>query len=392
MGTGYVSGGIGRTFRNGISVRPGVTAYPSSGASVAQTMGLTQLRPSLGLQIPLLRGLGETAADAVERAAQETLKGTSLAREFAIASLVNDTVQIYWRCLATDQVARNSKEFDQRATDYETSLAKLAGKGLIEPTVAQRAKAMAVSRRRQCANRPRMRRRIAAAIWRPRPVRLRRGGGSRAAAGDAGDGRHGRRLDGLQEEALVTLALENRADFKAAGENVAAADAKLDGARDSTAPTPESGHRTGPRHCALFPKHPEQCRRRAARTKPVAASSQARIALSQLQTQIRQQVSVTLRNLQNRLCRLEDAERRGAADGCGGDRRRRPRQSGRHRPQRFRQQPKPADGHPEPAGQCPAAIRLKPGDLAAGDRHDRSRGRRRRTPWPAKFVSPAIHD
>ena len=31
LGTGYISGGVGRTFRDGISIRPGVTAYPSSG-------------------------------------------------------------------------------------------------------------------------------------------------------------------------------------------------------------------------------------------------------------------------------------------------------------------------------------------------------------------------
>jgi outer membrane protein TolC len=294
VGTGYVSGGIGRTFRNGISVRPGVTAYPSSGASVAQTMGLTQWRPSLGLQIPLLRGLGETAADAVERAAQETLRGTSLARDFAIASLVNDTVQIYWRCLATDQVARNSMTFDQRASDYEASLEKLAGKGLLEPTIAQRAKAMAVSRRvsvEQARNAAQdCRRELASATGAP--------SGEAAASPGALPAMEplGGTLGTLQEEALVTLALQNRADYKAADENVAAAAAKLEGARDSTAPTVNLAIEPD-RAIVRFSQSIQNNVGEGLAEEAVAASSQAKIALSQLQSQIRQQVSVTLRNL-----------------------------------------------------------------------------------------------
>ena len=67
----YYSANIGRVFRNGIEVRPGVTAYPGSGTTAGQTLGLTQLRPSLGLSIPILRGLGEESADANERSAAE---------------------------------------------------------------------------------------------------------------------------------------------------------------------------------------------------------------------------------------------------------------------------------------------------------------------------------
>src|SRR3569833_2791534 len=147
LGTGYISTGVGREFRNGISIRPGVTAYPSSQASVAQTLGQTQFRPSLGIVVPLMKGLGETAADAVERSAQEALRGSSYAREFAIASLVNDSVQIYWRCVASDEIDRNTKEAARRATEYENSLHQQATRGLIEPTVANRASAIAVSRR-----------------------------------------------------------------------------------------------------------------------------------------------------------------------------------------------------------------------------------------------------
>ena len=297
VGTGYISGGIGRTFRNGITVRPGVTAYPSSGASVAQTLGATQLRPSLGLQIPLMRGLGETSADAVERAAQETLKGTSLARQFAIASLVNDTVQIYWRCQATDQVARNSKDYDQRASDYENSLAKQAEKGLIEPTVVQRANAIAVARRlnvQQAENAAQdCRHDLAAATM---------GSGEVMAGASLADVPAMKNaqasIDALQEEGLMSLALQNRADFKAAGENVAAADAKLDGARDSTAPTLNLAIEPD-RAILRYSQSIENNVGQGMQDEASAASAQAHIALSQLQTQIRQQVSITLRNLKS---------------------------------------------------------------------------------------------
>jgi hypothetical protein len=56
----YYNLSVGREFRNGIQIAPGVTAYPSTGgATTAQTFGLTALRPSLGLRIPLIQGLGE---------------------------------------------------------------------------------------------------------------------------------------------------------------------------------------------------------------------------------------------------------------------------------------------------------------------------------------------
>jgi hypothetical protein len=236
LGTGYISAGVGREFRNGISVRPGLTAYPSSGASVAQTLGQTQFRPSLGLQIPLLKGLGETAADALERSAQENLRGTSYARQFAITSLVNDVVQIYWRCLASDEIAVNTRETDRRATAYEDSLKQQAGKGLIEPTIAQRASAIAVSRRlsvEQAEDAADNCRRDLAAATADQP----------ALAGVAVQGELPRMeglapaMDRLNEDALDMLALDNRADAKAARQSVAAAEAKLDGAKDGLSPT-----------------------------------------------------------------------------------------------------------------------------------------------------------
>jgi outer membrane protein TolC len=218
-----------------------------------------------------------------------------LARDFAIASLVNDTVQLYWRCLASDQVARNSMVFDQRSADYEASLAKLAAKGLLEPTVAQRAKAMAVSRHvalEQAQNAAQdCRRELASATGAASGEAAALPGALPAMEPLAGT------LGILQEDALVSLALQNRADYKAAGENVAAAAAKLDGARDSTAPNLNLAIEPD-RAIVRFSQSIQNNVGEGLAEEAVAASSQAKIAQSQLQTQIRQQVSVTLRNLE----------------------------------------------------------------------------------------------
>jgi outer membrane protein TolC len=295
LGTGYISGGIGKEFRNGISVRPGLTAYPSSQASVAQTLGQTQFRPSLGIQIPLLKGFGETATDALERSAQENLRGTGFAREFAITSLVNDVVQTYWRCLASDEIAQNTEEADRRATAYENSLHQQAGRGLIEPTIAQRASAIAVSRRLSVEQAEDQ----AAACHRDLA----------AATVDAPSGQSvqaqgalprmeglGPMLDHLNEDALESLALENRADAKAARESVAAAEAKLDGARDGLSPS-LSLNLEPDRAIMRYSQSIENNSAEGQLAEASADTSQARITLNRLEIQIRQQVSDSLRAL-----------------------------------------------------------------------------------------------
>lgn len=310
LGTGYISGGVGRTFRDGISIRPGLTAYPASGASVAQTLGQTQFRPTLGIQIPLLKGLGEDSADALERAAQENLRGTGFAREFAIASLVHDVTQIYWRCLASDQIAANTKDADRRATDYEDSLHKLAGRGMIEPTVAQRATAVAVSRRlsvEQADDAADSCHRDLAAATTDRPT----GAGVMA----TGDLPHMENMEAglnrLNEAALQDLALQNRADAKAARQSVAASQAKVDGAADAMLPT-VSLNLEPDRAIVRFSKSLENNGGEGVMAEASADNSQAKIMLSRLEVQIRAQVSDALRQLHRAWSdwkMLDDAER-----------------------------------------------------------------------------------
>ncbi len=232
----YYSLSIGREFRNGIQIAPGVTAYPAtSGATTAQTFGLTALRPSLGLRIPLLQGLGEEAADSAELSAKATLVGTRFDRDFAIAHTVHDAVQIYWRCLAADQVAQISLQALRDGEEYANSLKLQADRGLVEPSVAQAYIAANAARKisadqsedavRSCRRDLAVATTGAAVGSAPAPT----GALPNMAGVDAA-------VASLNEAALNDLALNNRSDLKAAREYIAAALATRRGAEDSTSP------------------------------------------------------------------------------------------------------------------------------------------------------------
>ena len=131
--------GATRLFRNGISVQPGVSVYSNTDVSRAQSFGLTQPRPSLNLDIPLIRGYGSTSPAAVaENVAKSNLQGARLERNFAVQQNVTNAVQIFWRCLA----ARRQVEIlegDARASNaYVQGLRQQAQGGQIEPTVLDR--------------------------------------------------------------------------------------------------------------------------------------------------------------------------------------------------------------------------------------------------------------
>lgn len=134
----HFTAGVGREFRDGIEIRPGITTFFGGGSSANQAYGGNQTLPVLGLKIPLLRGLGEGVADASEIAAQEALKGAKLNRVFAAERAVHDVVQAYWRCAAAfDHVA----VLDQNLRDAEAYVAllrQLVRNGQTEPTELQR--------------------------------------------------------------------------------------------------------------------------------------------------------------------------------------------------------------------------------------------------------------
>jgi outer membrane protein TolC len=296
IGSYYYSAGAGKEFRNGISIAPGFIGYPGAGASPAQTGGLTQTRPLLGLKVPLLRGLGEESADATERAAKNSLVGAKLGRTFAVTGLVNNLVQIYWRCLADDKILQLTQAADQTATNYQMILEKMAQKGLIEPRAAKQNAISLVSRHATTETvvetTQRCHRDLAYATTGSisGPVPLISGDLPQVAIMlDA--------VNHLNTNALIQLALENRPDLQAAQKTAEAANDTLTGAKDLTRPDlslhidPESATIS---YTQSLGNNLAEGQEEAAE----AASNQALLNLRQVEDQIRVDVTDAVHSLQ----------------------------------------------------------------------------------------------
>jgi outer membrane protein TolC len=230
------SASVGREFRNGIQIDPGVVAYPvAGGVTPAQTAGLTQLRPTLGLKIPLLRGRGSGAVDANERAAIDALGGARNDRAYAVQQFASNVAKTFWRCVADDALLSEAQAVNEHAAHYGSILNQLLQKGQIEPTVVQQWSANNVSQRlsvdRARDETQKCRRDLAYALTggvdEPWPTATGELPSVEALAPA---------IDKLNEEALVELALAQRADLKASADRVEAARESVRGAKDATKP------------------------------------------------------------------------------------------------------------------------------------------------------------
>ncbi|HEX4160435.1 MAG TPA: hypothetical protein VHY79_18355 [Rhizomicrobium sp.] len=301
----YYSLSIGREFRNGIQFAPGITAYPStSGASTAQTFGLTALRPSFGLRIPLLQGLGEEAADAAELAAKATLVGTRFDRDFAIAHTVHDMIQIYWRCLAADEVAKISAQSLRDGEEYSDSLKQQAQRGLVEPSVAQ--SFIAANATRQITLNQNQdavsscRRDLAVAIHgeaigtMPAPI------GTLPAMTEVEAA-----VASLNDTALDDVALNNRSDLKAAREYISAALATRRGADDTKSPV-LTLQIDPTRAIVVYSQSLENNLGEGRAAEALSAERQSEVALDQLETQVQVDITDCVRNLRAAVAEWKD--------------------------------------------------------------------------------------
>lgn len=303
----YYNLSVGREFRNGVQIAPGVTAYPStSGATTAQTFGLTALRPSLGLRIPLIQGLGEEAADSAELAAKATLTGTRFDRDFAIAHVAHDVVQIYWRCLAADEVAKVSGEALQDGEEYASSMKEQAARGLVEKSVAAAADAANATRRitlQQNEDVALSCRRDLAMATTGEAI-----GTAPAPAGSLPDVAGAEpSVQGLNDRALDEIALNNRSDLKAAREYISAALASRKGAEDSTSPNLTLS--VDPTRAVVI--YSQSLGNNTAEGKAAEAIStqrQAEITLHQLESQIQVDITDALRNLKGAVVEWKAAD------------------------------------------------------------------------------------
>lgn len=304
----YYNLSVGREFRNGIQIAPGVTAYPNtSGATTAQTFGLTALRPSLGLRIPLIQGLGEEAADSAELAASATLTGTRFDRDFAIARVTHDVVQIYWRCLATEEVARISAQAVADGEEYASSIKEQGARGLVEKSVAESADAANATRRIT------LQQNQDAALSCRRDLAMATTGAAIGAtpppapAGALPDVRGAEAIvDGLNANALDDLALNNRSDLKAARQYISAALASRKGAEDTTSPNLTLS--VDPtRALVIYSQSLENNASEGKAAQALSAQKQAEITLHQLETQIQVDITDALRNLKGAITEWKTA-------------------------------------------------------------------------------------
>ncbi|MBV9550943.1 MAG: TolC family protein, partial [Alphaproteobacteria bacterium] len=145
-----VSAGASKLFRNGIQIQPGITFYPGSSASAAQTFGLTRPVPNMNIQIPLLHGLdGTNMAAANERASVQEVGAAQLERTAAQQQAAMEAAQSYWRALAA------AEEENLLMTELANSLSfldaqrKLMAAGQITPLALEQAVIARANRQKQ---------------------------------------------------------------------------------------------------------------------------------------------------------------------------------------------------------------------------------------------------
>jgi outer membrane protein TolC len=226
-----ITAGASKLFRNGMTVQPGITLYPGSGASQAQTFGLTRPQPSLNLQVPLLHAFDENnEAAANERASLEEVDGSRLERNAARQQAALEMTQTYWRCLAAAG-ERQALENNQRQLQaYIERQRGLARAGQLTPLALEQAVVGQANRDRQLEMiriaESGCRGVLAALLRQEAPLVLPQMGrafpGMETLAGAA---------PRLNEATLTDLAYRNRPDLQALEKYVAAAGVRVAGAR-----------------------------------------------------------------------------------------------------------------------------------------------------------------
>jgi outer membrane protein TolC len=288
-----ISASVGRELRNGIQIAPSVTDY--LGPSATSTGGLTQIRPGLGLKIPLWRGLGEESADAGERAANDSLIAAKHGRIYALAQAVQTDVQTFWRCLADDQLAQIAQSTEESSAAYQQSLEAMVQRGMMEPTTVQQSAANAVVQHLnvQTAQDTAMvcRRDLGYATTGSLDGPFPSPSGELPAIEPVADG-----VNRVDVDALTQLALDQRPDLKAAEQSVEAADENVRYAQDQTHPELDL-HVDQLSASVSYTQSIQNNAAEGAEAQASAAKSQAEVALRQLQDQIHIDVSDAVRAL-----------------------------------------------------------------------------------------------
>jgi len=127
-----ITAGATKLFRDGIQIQPGITFYPGASVSQAQTFGLTRPVPSLNVKIPLTEGLDyNNPAEANEQASFNEVDGARMERAAAQQQAAMGAAQTYWRCLAVSEEESVLEANQQSALAFVDAQRKLMAAGQI---------------------------------------------------------------------------------------------------------------------------------------------------------------------------------------------------------------------------------------------------------------------
>jgi outer membrane protein TolC len=290
----YYQVDMGKEFRNGIQIAPGIISYPGTAATPGQTAGQTETRPLLGLVIPFMRSSGD-AVDAPERAAREALQAARSNRAFAEQQLAQQVAVTYWRCIADARLVINAEDMHAHEDAYRNTLQKQVEKGVTEPNAVKQFTLTHLTDKINVDHaeddEAKCRRDLAYLLT---GTLDQAGVGAPAPVGEMPDvAVLGPAVDKLRDEDLVLLALDQRQDLEAAARNLAAAHENVVGAE--TLMKPQLDVHIDPQRAFVTFSRPFGNNLGKGRTADARAQeNSAIVTMRQLQDQVRTQVDDAL--------------------------------------------------------------------------------------------------
>lgn len=132
--------GVGRVFRNGISIQPSVGAsVVDTHSAAAPTTGAAQL--SFQIDVPLLRGLGTDSTGAAEAAARGDVRVARLLYQHALAAQAHRTAMAYWSSRAADEILLLQQDVEKAAERLVESTKVLVETRIFPPAFQMQAEA-----------------------------------------------------------------------------------------------------------------------------------------------------------------------------------------------------------------------------------------------------------
>jgi outer membrane protein TolC len=300
-----ITAGATKLFRDGIQIQPGITFYPGSSVSPAQTFGLTRPVPSLNVRVPLTEGLDDNnPAAANELASLDEVAGARMERAAAQQQAAMEAAQTYWRCSAVSEEENVLGANRQAAMAFVEAQRKLMAAGQItalalEQTLssqAERDKQLDQARKEEVDCRST----LAALLKRDSDMAF----PTLAVAFPNMDKLLSPATD-LRETPLVNAALRSRPDLQALEQYVTAARERLAAARNER--DPKISLLLDPNGFFVdFTYSLEGNTEEGGEASAAAKAADASLNLSELQDQIRRDVSEGVEALRTSLATLAD--------------------------------------------------------------------------------------